>query len=354
MLPPSGSLQPDTEAYDLFTRKEEYAAAGLDERGRFARALCANQDILDPVVSRLLVERGYRPTYPDGKAFALCLTHDVDDIYPPLTHIALSSLYCARAFNFSQMARQVLWKLNRRWPSPYLNFRRIMALESRYHARSTFYFMATERDVHRFRYRIEDLQPELRHIVENGWDVGLHTGYYSFDNMPGLAAEKQRLEQALGREIIGCRNHFLRFRVPNTWELLSQAGFKYDTTFGYHDGIGFRNGMCHPFRPVNRDSGREIDIVEIPMAVMDATLFQGANLDTGFSRMKDLIGRVETCHGVLTVDWHNAAWDNPARQKYAALYESMLDYCGARNGWLTSADEIYRWFSGSGHQKPPT
>jgi hypothetical protein len=38
------------------------------------------------------------------------------------------------------------------------------------------------------------------------------------------------LESVLEKEVVGFRNHFLRFRIPDTWELLSKAGFKYDTT----------------------------------------------------------------------------------------------------------------------------
>ena len=29
-----------------------------------------------------MVENGLRPEYPDGKKFAVCLTHDIDVVYP--------------------------------------------------------------------------------------------------------------------------------------------------------------------------------------------------------------------------------------------------------------------------------
>lgn len=59
-----------------------------------------------------------------------------------------------------------------------------------------------------------------------------------------LKKKKRRLEEVLGKKVVGYRNHYLRFRVPDTWELLSKAGFKYDTTFGYSDCAGFRNGCA--------------------------------------------------------------------------------------------------------------
>ena len=89
-----------------------------------------------------------------------------------------------------------------------------------------------------------------------------------------IMEKKQRLEKVLGKKVIGYRNHYLRFKVPDTWELLSKAGFKYDTTFGYADCAGFRNGVCHPFRPYNINTGKQIDILEIPLIIMDRTLLR--------------------------------------------------------------------------------
>ena len=52
--------------------------------------------------------------------------------------------------------------------------------------------------------------------------------------------------------MIGYRNHYLRFKLPETWKYLADAGFEYDTTLGYSNALGYRNGMCHPFRPYDR------------------------------------------------------------------------------------------------------
>ena len=35
----------------------------------------------------------------------------------------------------------------------------------------------------------------------------------------------------------------------------------------------FRNGMCHPFRPFNLQTGKAVDIIEIPQVIMDDSLF---------------------------------------------------------------------------------
>ena len=352
MLPSWDIIKSEADISDLFARKEEYSPEQLDKHGRFQYAFSKYRNISEPRVSRYLVEHGFRVKYPDNHRFAVCLTHDVDEVFPPIIHMLLSSLHSAKSLKFSQIGQQVLWKFSRRWPSPYRNFRHIIELERKYNARSTFYFMATERDPIRFRYSIEDIEDDLKYITDSGWDVGLHIGYYSFDNLDSVIAEKNRLEKVLGKNVIGCRNHYLRFRVPDTWEILAQAGFKYDTTFGYSDATGFRNGMCHPFRPVNLNNNRQIDIMEIPLHIMDAR-FMGS---LGFTpvtnevlrQIEKLVDSVEECNGVLTVLWHNDSFSCPFMENLAELYTHILDYCSAKGAWLASADDIYRYFCENG------
>ena len=112
----------------------------------------------------------------------------------------------------------------------------------KYNAKSSFYFLAAERDVKRFRYNLESLGDAIGLIADRGWEVGLHGSYYAYDDLQEIKSEKDKLERLLGKKVTGCRNHYLRFKVPDTWELLAKAGFKYDTTFGYDDMVGFRNG----------------------------------------------------------------------------------------------------------------
>jgi peptidoglycan/xylan/chitin deacetylase (PgdA/CDA1 family) len=67
-----------------------------------------------------------------------------------------------------------------------------MELEKKYDAKSTFYFMTADRDPKRFRYNIEDIAEEVREIADNGWEVGLHGGYYSFNDIEAVKREKRR------------------------------------------------------------------------------------------------------------------------------------------------------------------
>jgi len=334
--------RPDQETWNIFTRREELNPKRLDRFSRFTYSLSRHKDILEPRVSKFLVENGLRAEYPENKNFAVTLTHDVDDIYLPFTHKALSSVYLLKGLNFKEIIN--LWKMKEK--SQYIHFEEIMNLEEEYEAKSTFYFMATDRDPVRFRYDIEDLEGQLKKIVDRDFEIGLHIGYYSYDNLEEIKKEKKRLENVIGEEITGCRIHYLRFKVPDTWELLAMAGFRYDTTLGYNDMVGFRNGMCHPFKPFNLKIHKDIDILEIPLNIMDGTLFgeMRLNLSEAWNLTKKLINTTEKYNGVLTLLFHSMVFNCPFRRDWARLYNKILKYCHERKAWMTSAKDLWRWW----------
>ncbi|MEN6517448.1 MAG: polysaccharide deacetylase family protein [Methanospirillum sp.] len=343
-------LRQHAELWDLFTRKEEYSPRKLDEYDCFNHEYSENRDIEKPVVSKFLIENGLDCTYPGGKPFAVCLTHDVDEVYPPPSHTILSSLACIKNRQISRLPGQLFWKRDGNINSPYRNFAEIMDLEEKYGAQSSFYFLATDADIKRPRYTIEELQEDLGRIVDRGWEVGLHGGYYAYNDLEAIVREKDRIERVVGRKVTGYRNHYLRFKVPDTWVHLARAGFEYDTTLGYNDAIGFRNGMCHPFHPVDRNNnGAVLDILEIPLAIMDATLISSMKTyDEAMSASKRLVDVVESLNGVITLNWHSNNFNCPFRDLWEKFYEDLLRYCSDKNGWLTTGENIWRSFNCQG------
>lgn len=328
-----------------FTREEEHTPPFVDRYGRFQYRASSERDILEPSVSRYLHERGLRFEGPDGQPFAICLTHDVDIVDHSARSKGFDALASLASGQFAQTITSARNLAARR--PPWLSFRDIMALEERYGARSSFYFLALSPGEQDRTYGIEDLEPEIGAIADAGWEVGLHGGHRAFAEPQALAAEKQRLEKVLGQEVVGYRNHQLRFRIPDTWESLSRAGFRYDSTMGFADCAGFRNGMCHPFRPYDLHGGREIDILEIPLAVIDGTLFRSMMLDHGsaWELTRGLIDAAERYNGAIAVLWHN----HNMYGEELRFYEKLLGYCRDRGAWMTTGAEIEaRWRSTAG------
>ncbi len=332
----------DKALWDIFTRKEEYDAIKLDKHSRFSYKLSAQDNIRCPVVSKALSENGLRIQYPENKKFALCLTHDIDDIYPTPIHTLYSSLCDIKRGDIKGLRTQLLWRIEGKNNSPYINFKDIMKIEEKYDAKSSFYFLTATEDIRRFRYNIDELESELGFIVDNDCEVGLHGGYYTYNCLEKMKEEKKRLEEVLGKRIFGYRNHYLRFKVPETWELLAKAGFRYDSSLGYTDAIGFRSGMCHPFFPYNILKRDYIDILEINLNIMDSSLFKSVkSFDEAWNNAKYLIDITQKYGGVLTLLWHNSCFNCSFRLHWERMYEKILKYCHELDAWMTSGINVY-------------
>ena len=335
-------LKENKEVWDLFTRKEEYNPPLIDQYLRFPYYSSKHRTILEPGASKFLIENGLKVEYPDGKKFAVCLTHDIDEVYYPkgyvIRNVAKSLMQYQIKSAFKMRFNNTINK------NPWWNFKDTMVLEEKYDAKSSFYFLTLDEGDLDFNFKIEELEQEIRNIVDNGWEVGLHGGHEAYNNLDEIKENKKRLEKVLGRGVIGYRNHFLKFKVPDTWELLSKAGFEYDTTFGYADMVGFRNGMCHPFKPFNLNTGKEIDILEIPLTIMDCTLlrdYMRLDFKKAWELTKQLIDTVERYNGVITILWHNTYMQD----ENLRFYEKILKYCYNKNAWMASGEEICNWWN---------
>jgi peptidoglycan/xylan/chitin deacetylase (PgdA/CDA1 family) len=322
------ALESNKELWDMYTKKEEYAPKLLDKFQRFPYYSSKYRNILEPVVSKFLVENGLKVEYSDRKKFAVCLSHDIDLIYSPILKIA-------HEIKFSLPKLHI--KINPLW-----NFQQIMELEGKYKAKSTFFFLALAKGDLDFNYRISDLENWLGKIVDRGWEVGLHGGNKAYNSLDVIKKQKERLEKVIGKKVIGYRNHLMRFEVPTTWELLKEAGFKYDSTYGYNDCVGFRNGMCHPFKPYNLNTNQYIDVLELPLNIMDSTFdyYMRLNKKNEWQITQQLIDTIEELNGVITVLWHNTNMSGERLE----LYERILKYCHQKGAWMTSGEEIIKWW----------
>ena len=109
---------------------------------------------------------------------------------------------------------------------------------------------------------------------------------------------------------------------------------------------GFKNSLCHPFRPFNLCSNKEIDIIEIPLNIMACALYKYTKTsEKAWEVTKTLIDTVEKYCGVLTINWHNDDLFNPYRKDWTDLYKMILNYCRQKNAWMTSCDDIWRWWT---------
>ncbi len=280
--------------------------------------------------------------YPRNAKYIIVVTHDVDNIYPSL---GLIKYYMKR--NPFKAFRYLLGRIrgNKRI---FLNLKDITERESIYGFHPTFFLLVSDEDVlplYKNYYRDEAVREEI-YLVSKYAELGLHTGYYSFNNLQRIIEEKKRIEELIRGKIYGVRNHYLNFIIPRTWNLLSKAGFIYDTTLGFTKGFGYRNNMCYPYIPFDYEQNKWINIFELPLTVMDRALIK-ANIDPDmfFDKVKKFIESEAMKYGCfITLLWHNDLLYDPRFKKYSELFWRIIEYAYRNEGViLNGLEAINTW-----------
>jgi len=325
------------DLFRIYAAQEEYCWPFRDKHGRFL-ARHSKRRIYECEVSKWLFDKGLLGIeWPRRARFVVVLTHDIDHLRMEKSYALVSAAKSIMRGRFFNACRRLAGMFIKNY-DPLLNLKQIIDIEAQFNAKSTFFYLVNSKN-------FGELIDEANFIIDKGWEIGLHTGYFSYNDPLNISNEKKLLENALGFRIRGVRNHFLRFSVPSSWEVLSQF-FEYDSTYGYADHVGFRNGMCHPFKPCTLD-GKIINIWEIPLTVMDTTFFKYMDADTreAFEWIKLLVKEVEKVRGVITLLWHNTTFDEIMYNDYARLYRVLLRYFKEQGAWLTNCGELYDYWT---------
>jgi hypothetical protein len=318
-----------------------------------------------PIVDKhYLGSGGPRPSWPDGKAFAVCLTHDVD-------RVSLYSISESSRIRWSQIKKNpsILKKIEHLLRLGFDCFKYMgekdplhcyelwLRAESEINARSTFFFWPGIRSINEphetdCRYELRDtlifcdhkctVAEMIKQIDKESFEIGLHASWYSFNNANEMKRQKEALANVLEHDIVSVRQHYLHYDIRVTPKIHEEAGFQYDSTVGFNDNIGFRFGSCYPWYLYDLIHEKEMSVLEIPLIIQDTAMLspvKGLRLDeeTAFEYIKLLIGAVEKVGGVLTLLWHpnyilNLSWWN--------LYLSTLQYLKEKDAWFGTMKEI--------------
>jgi hypothetical protein len=134
----------------------------------------------------------------------------------------------------------------------------------------------------------------------------------------------------------GQRYHYLRVDPHANLAPLAALGFRYDTSLGFADRPGFRAGIAQPFRPWDFAAGRPLDLVEIPLAVMDVTLseerYLGLSAAAAERRLLDLVAWAERHGGGFSVLWHTDRFHPATARGWDRLFVRFADAVRAAGG----------------------
>jgi hypothetical protein len=189
-------------------------------------------------------------------------------------------------------------------------------------------------------YEAREVRDELQRAAAHGSEIALH-GIDAWRDADRGRAELEQVRGVTGQANAGVRMHWLYFsdESPNK---LENAGFDYDSTWGYNDAVGYRPGTSQVFRlPGTRN------LMELPLSIMDTALLFPDRLnlppDEASHRCRQIVANAQRFGGTLVINWHDRSL--APERLWGRSYQSLLREISRDSGaWFATAGEAVAWF----------
>lgn len=284
------------------------------------------------------------------KGFCVSLSHDVDywDYWD--TRQKLNTLfYNLRSLPIRPLS--ALWKIlghgihKSLMHNPWRATKKIIDKETDLGVKSTWFLLARDdfEDKRQNYFADPKTKEQILDLLQQQ-EVGLHGSPESAFDPEALQKELNQLRQ-LGFDPKGFRTHYLNFDYQKSFTILENAGLTFDSTLGYWENIGFRAGTSFPFFPFNLAENRPFRVLEIPLIVMDTTLYSLKAMNLRPRQAKrtifQLIDLAAEYQSHVSLLWHNTTFDPVDFPATGSLYWKTIERALAHNGWVTSLNDIY-------------
>ncbi len=322
---------------------------------------CAMVDRAVQAVKEALIYKGVLkdqellPRWPDGKRYAILLTHDTDG--PCLLEAKeLAKAGIKGIVRADRAERRAFLAGCRRLISggedPYFNFAHWAAFEQTLEAPSAFYLYVKSKNVpghlHNPVYRLDSSKHKwqiVRQLADRGWEMGLHASIHGLADQASIQQEKRDLELFLERPVTGSRSHYwnINWRDPLvSFRRLEAAGLTYDLSIAWKDVPGFRSGTSLPYHPYDEGRQRGLQLLAIPTGLMDGHLFDYQAQTDPHVLFEKIVQEVKATSGVLTLDWHTRTWcDTFAYDGWRSfVVQELLQLAVTGDAWFTTPHEL--------------
>jgi peptidoglycan/xylan/chitin deacetylase (PgdA/CDA1 family) len=286
--------------------------------------------------------------------FGFVLSHDVDRIsffhpfrvlYKIRQLLGLASLNYSRGKTASLFFKGIFFNLNPfRKMDPWWNFDWMIDLEKRLGIRSAFLFLKQEDrfDNSLYKFHFKKIKGLIKKLKEDGFEIGLHGTMRSAADKDNLLKQKDDLTKALGEEPVGIRQHYLRFFHPKTFKVQQSAGLVYDTSLGFAEHDGYRNGYCYPFHPYDFEADEMMKIWEIPLVMMEVSVLQYRK--EGFEALRSsvfhYISEAVKFGGIFSLLWHNCRLSEYEYEGVTEFYEGLLEEIVEENAEVVTGRDL--------------
>lgn len=217
------------------------------------------------------------------------------------------------------------------------NIDQIIKLNSEFDIKSTFFWLVNKGvgtdNIRNADYLIDNQRGLISTVHKNSSFNGLHKSC-STDSI------NQEL-QKLPSEVTINRHHFLNFKLPELFNQVEESKLNFDSSLGFAERYGFRNGFAMPFIPYNIEQDKPYSFVEMPLMVMDGSfqkylkipMHETANIAISFFEKHKY-------NSYLSFLWHNTHFTNYKYKGYKEEYIKIIKYLYESNFEFVSPEEI--------------
>jgi hypothetical protein len=353
--------------YDLFQEVRLLLSAGQPRENAHIPTLDIHISMLREWILNAGVSFLEIPPAPAGHRFSICLTHDIDFVgirNHKFDHTMWGFLYRSTVGAIHNFLRRripltrllKIWRAAATLPFVYLGWAKDFwdpfdwYLRAEKNLPATYFLIPFKRRTgeqvsarnasrRATEYDITDLSQRTTTLLQEGFEIGVH-GIDSWHSVEKGREELARIAAVTGESRIGIRMHWL-LHDQNTFRVLEEAGYTYDSSLGYNETVGYRSGTTQAFRP----SGART-LLELPVHIQDGALFYPQRLDLSepeaWKRCETLMENATKLGGVLTVLWHDRS-HGPERF-WGDFYLRLLQTLRSLDGWFGTAAQVVGWF----------
>lgn len=177
---------------------------------------------------------------------------------------------------------------------------------------------------------IPPANPSFRQLISDHakiYEIGLHPSWQSHEAMDTLKKEKSVLESISAVSVQKSRQHYIRMKLPETYERLVLAGINEDYSMGYGSVNGFRASTSKPFNWYNLSKEKIEPLLIHPFCFMDANSYyeQKQSIQESENELGYYLKICKQVGGNLITVFHNSFLGNAGEFKgWKECYEAFI------------------------------
>ncbi|MCF8218598.1 MAG: polysaccharide deacetylase family protein [Bacteroidales bacterium] len=320
-------------AFFMLSRWEEVVNENRDQHDRFraTESVAVQHDFIHrPIVNEYLElllgwlkKLGLKQNMPQ-REFQWVLTHDIDKISWDKNYWRSLARDLLKQGN-----PQLVWKkLTQIFRNPYDTFDKLMDWSEQAGVKSRFYFMAGgngEYDYENYLQK-DSFKESVQKIQKRGHIIGFHPGYATYRDESEWKEQKNSLAQVIGQPINEGRQHFLRVRIPETWQIWDENDMETDSSMGFAEIPGFRCGTCYTFTVFDVKQRKTLRLKEMPLIAMDVTYANYLKYSPRqtLDNLREIKKRIVHFGGNFVILWHNSNLYAEFWPLYLPVYKKLI------------------------------